>query len=335
MKKNLLIVAPSYYPKRGGVEVHLENIVAQLKDQYSIQILVRYDRDFPAKQRIHGVHVYRLPASIKHPRSIWWFMTMLPRLLKTNIVHSHDFFPEWLYRLLSKKRWIHTFHGYEGFPVKQEAITARKSILQKADYTFAVGDFIEKWYGTHCNEVTYGAVEPYQGSIKNNKVIWDFAFIGRLAADTGFNAYFEAMKESTGARRFVVVGDGPLRRDAERFATQQDLPIEFVGMVDNVGDYIHQSSVVGVSGYLGILEAAIDKKRIVAYYETPIKEDYLRMHPIAPSMAICSTSSEILSQLGSIDNLNKRKIETAYNWARQQTWPALAKRYIHAYEGSK
>ena len=83
------------------------------------------------------------------------------------VVHSHDYFPFNLRKILPNIRWVHTFHGYEGYPLHEEAIESRRRLHGLVEYSFCVGQFIEKWYGTKCDNILWGAAD--QVAIKNIK----------------------------------------------------------------------------------------------------------------------------------------------------------------------
>ena len=94
---------------------------------------------------------------------IWqWLWQNRAVIEKADIIHAHDvafwYFP---FRFLyPRKRFYVTFHGWEGkFPVPWKNKLVRKISEKLAWGNICVGDFIEKWYGTKPNAVTYGGVK--------------------------------------------------------------------------------------------------------------------------------------------------------------------------------
>ncbi len=67
---------------------------------------------------------------------------------------------------------------------------------------------------------------------------------------------------------------------------------------------IKQADAVFTTGYLGILEAYLSNKEVLWFWNNPLKEDYIKMHPMyGKNSAAC------------------------YQWARRQTWKKLADLY--------
>lgn len=335
----LLVVAPSYYPKIGGVENHLTAVLNRLVREYNVTVVVRYDDALPRVQDVGGIKVYRLPKKVRSPQFLWWLVRNSSVLRGVSLVHSHDYYPRWLRRLLgpNKVRWVHTFHGYEGYPVAEEAIRARQQVRKEADYCFGVGQFIEKWYGTKCDNIIYGAIDPDIYKPSNASTKWDHAFIGRLEEDTGFKDYFKAMCELNLSSRTkgVVVGGGSLMPWAEAYMKETGADVSFVGVQKDIQGYIAQTKVLFVSGYLGILEGAAMKKPIVAHYDTPIKKDYLECHPLADIIYIAKDSADIAKYTVKAAAGDKEKIDKAHKWAKQQSWSKLADLYRDAYRGEE
>lgn len=334
-KKTLLVIAPSYRPALGGVESHLLAVNKLLVKDYRVNVLVRYDTKIPRHQLLDGVSVTRLPKNVRPWSLVPWMLLHLFLFLNVDIVHSHDIYPHLIHRILRSKRWVHTFHGYEGYPVPEAAITGRRIIRKEVPYCFAVGSFIEKWYGTKCDAIIYGGIGSDIEVKKATNLKWDFAYIGRLEEDTGFVEYLKAMELLSENYNCIVVGGGTKLAWAESYIKEHKLNIELVGMKDSVDQYIIGSKVIFSSGYLGILEAAVLKKPVVAYWGTPIKRDYLNCHPIAKEIYITGYYKDIAKQAQVAHRLDRNKIAAAYEWARLQTWKAVADKYKLAYEGGQ
>lgn len=104
--------------------------------------------------------------------------------------------------------------------------------------------------------------------------------------------------------------------------------VELTGQVSDPRPYISRADYIFVSGYLTILEAAKNKKIIIAYYSNPLRLDYLKMHPIADCMIIGQTSAQIENQLHHHSPAQIAKMKSkSFVWARRQTWARLASIY--------
>src|SRR5690606_37291946 len=143
---------------------------------------------------------------------------------------------------------IHTFHGYEGYPLDPATIKRRQWIAGQVSAVVQAGHFIEKWYGTKPDIVTYGGVDAPDINTRITPDT-DAVFVGRLEPDTGIKMYLEALlalKQQGRMVSFRVCGDGSLRTQLEDYARQHQLSVEFVGMVDDVQSYIARVRIVVV-----------------------------------------------------------------------------------------
>lgn len=327
----LLIITSSYYPNIGGVENHVRAVAKRLT-HYKPIILVRFSDNLPARQLVDGIEIYRLPKNLNRLGLSLWVMLHWRVISRPSVIHSHDLFVHFFRRFFKNVFWVHTFHGFEGYPLRQEAIQSRIEIRREVNYCFGIGKFIEKWYGTRCDDYLYGAAETsgYNGGLKK---IWDGVFFGRLETDTGFRAYLESMVglEQTGNYRFCVVGDGSELDWAKDYCSKNGSKVEFIGKQPSVLKDISRAKVAFVSGYLGIIEAAALKLPIVGYYDNPLKHDYLRMHPQASNMYLAKNQEEIEKAFVSALKPDQKKLTEFQYWAKAQTWEKIAQKYLEIY----
>ncbi len=325
----IIFVAPSFYPAAGGVETHLRHVVKILTGRgHKLVILVRYAPQIPRRQTVDGAVVLRLPRRLK----TLWLWTHRRELARPDAIHFHDLYLPALKKLYPTARLVQTFHGYEGFPVQPEAIKVRQWIRSQVPYCIAVGAFIEKWYGTKCEAVIYGGVENPPPAIAKIQPAYAAVFVGRLEPDTGFKTYLEAwelINKQDAKAKLLVVGDGSLNGWAQDFVRRHQLQVEFKGRVDSVWESLAAGKVAFVSGYLAILEAGVLGKPIVAFYDTPIKKDYLECHPMAANFAIADSVAAIAAAYAKPPNSSQQKALQA--WAKQQTWDKIANLYEQAY----
>ena len=328
--RKLLIIAPSFAPNQGGVESHLKNIIPLLIEDYDVTVICRYSNSIPRSQNFNGVSVIRLPKSSIGIRL--WSIFYSSWLRKFDAIHTHDFFPMPIYKRASKtSRWIHTFHGYEGFPLNEKAVNSRRQINNLVDSTIGVGKFIEKWYGTKCDEWIYGGVE-IKSLPQKKKPVWDIVFYGRLEPDTGVKTYLESLNllAQKNNPKLLVVGSGSLKNELQDYSDKHDLGVEFKDFSDNVLQDVASSRVAFVSGYLAIIESAAIGLNIISVFDTPIKKDYLEMHPMSGHFDICSSFQEVADSYNKIkDNRVDAHFQT---WAKNQTWEKIVKLYLKYYE---
>lgn len=333
MKRSLVVLAPSYYPNTGGVEKHLEKVCEGLiKRGWGVTVFVRYSPGYPKAQKHHGVNIVRMPKS-DGTKTLWlWYLKNKQVFDGAVAIHSHDYFPFALRKLIKNKRWVHTYHGYEGYPLDPRAVESRQQVLKAVDYSFCVGQFIEKWYGTRCDQVIWGAAEGVKQTKTSTK--WDFIFYGRFEQDTGFEEYvkgFKLIQDSNPKSNMLILGYGTKEVWAKDYVKQHNLNVTFHGPVGDVRPFLLQSKVAFVSGYLALIECGLAKKPVVAYYGTPIKEDYLKCHPEAKSLAIVHSAQQIASSGQRALKPNPKEIQDLYDWSRVQTWDKIINQYEEAY----
>jgi glycosyltransferase involved in cell wall biosynthesis len=290
--------------------------------------------------------LYHLP-NVKNNRTkkfiIWMWLWKNRQIIKNaDIVHCHDvFFWYFPFRFIYRsKKVFTTFHGYEGvYPPTKKAILIRKLSEKLSFGNICVGKFIEKWYGTKADLITYGAIPTEECQMSNIKYPISnvgrklkILFVGRVEEDTGVGLYLEALEKLENRKirfDFRACGDGVLRKEAEKYG-------KVLGFVSNVGDYIQQADIVLASSYLSIIQALAYRKLVISAYNNPLKEDYLKMTPFAPWIQVFNTSDDIVSFINAHRNSEGQHLDVmAQNWAKKQTWEKVTQVYYNLwkYEG--
>lgn len=331
----ILFVAPSFYPNKGGVEKHIYNLSKELiSDNHNVSVLYKCRiSNVSEYEKIDEIEIYRNKSK--------FFMRFIPSIrniklfLYADIIHFHDYgsFLAWIFlfpilKLLGKRLFI-TFHGWEGvFPPTKGTIIIRKIINKLSFRSLAIGDFIEKWYGTNCNLISYGAVSSVE-SINDSKNI---VFLGRLEADTGcvsyLDAYIELYSKKEDIPELIICGDGTLREQLERKASISGIPCKFTGFVDNPNDFLAKAKIVFTSGYLAILEAFKLNKPVISYYDHELKYDYLKGIPVkSKSFILCKDSEEIARSLNNLISSNILNNPEGKVFADNSTWRNMVKTY--------
>ena len=333
----ILFLSRLFYPHIGGVEKHVMEVGKKLVIMgYKVTVITEENGK---REKVEGIEVYRIPLTTSEKFKkfqIWWWLWKNRNLIRqVDLVHAHDvgfwYFP---FRFLfPKKPFYLTFHGYEQYPPTKRAILIRK-ISEKISFAnICVGDYIPKWYGTKANCITYGGVEmlPILQTNTNNKNI---LFIGRLDEQTGIMTYLQAFKKYqllATNYHLLILGDGPLKRKADNFIRNNKLEAKILGFVANPEKYLQEARFAFVSRYLSILEAMVGKRLVFATYDNPLKEDYLKLSPFSKQIVIEDSPEALYNKLVYYiqhPKEEKKKVEEAYNWAKEQTWEKMVNLYL-------
>lgn len=333
----VLMLAPSYLPRLGGVERHVRFVTRELLAA-GLQVRLatpRWEEDWSERETIDGLEVTRLSLRSRHGRK-----QLLPLIEWAQVVHTHDAYPFLKYYL--PYRFLHprlpvftTFHGYEGYPIPLEAKALRRIVLWLTRGTICAGAFIPRWYHFTCTHLTHGGVDapPERPPLGESAV-----FVGRLEADTGFLQYLKAVRLLKEKHAITlpleVCGDGSLRTEGERTATEAGLQVAFHGSVSDVMPYLAQARFAFTSGLLGMLEAMAAGSAVLALYDNPLKEDYLRLFPGAEHVCIADSEAELANQLVALmrsPEALEQRVAAAYEFAKEQTWAKVAEAYLSLY----
>lgn len=350
----IVMLAAFFHPHIGGVERHVRYLSEELSRQgHSITVLTkRYDPSLLREERLGPIRILRFPQStIPHTQKlgVWlWLLSRLHLLVRADVIHVHDHtaFNAWYlpFRfLLPWKPVFATFHGYEGLvPIPRRYLVGRKWVERLTRGNICVGHFLEKWYGTRSDVITYGAADP-PGEVPEPEPR-TIVFMGRLEPDTGIMDYLRAMPlvvegagddEREGPLKLIVCGDGSLRREIRDFVESRPLDVEMVGAVHDPSRWIRRGRFIFASGFLTILEAMACRRLVFAVHDNPLKQDYLEMMPgAAEMMVVAGSPEELAGRLREIldrPDLEGAMIERACRFAREYTWERLAGTYLELY----
>jgi len=331
-RKKILFLSRLYYPHIGGVEKHVAEVSKILvKKGFSVTVICeQYDKKLKTKEQINKVEVLRIPISLSDKNKkfeIWKWVLRNRKFIKSfDIVHIHDVF-FWIMPILfylDRKKIFITFHGYESYPLMTSSKIQKKFAAKYCKGSIAVGDFINKWYGIASNAVIYGAAD---GRIilskpkRTSKTPLNILYMGRLSRDMGADIYIEALftlRKANFKFNLEICGDGEYRSRIEKFGKVR-------GFVNNLDSYISRADIVFSSSYLSMLEVLVQKKRIFAVFNNPLKEDYLKMSPFSKYISINSSSKELCKSI--IQNIFVADIEEGRKWAQNQSWENVVKTY--------
>ncbi len=337
----IIFLCHYFHPRIGGVEKHVFRVAEELIRQgHEIVVITsQYTPDLLTHDQIDGIKIYRIKLPGNHwqrPSKIqlWKWMVKHRNLFKpADIIHCHDVFFWYLPLrfLLPFKPIFTTFHGYEGkCPPDKKSIFIRK-ISEKLSFgNLCVGKYLEKWYGTHASEITYGATE-IPSKIPSPKSKTSAVFIGRIDQDTGIPQYLETIDllNKQGIKLKVeFCGDGPLRNQAQKRG-------RVLGFQKDITGPLSRNRFAFVSSYLCILEAMAHHRLVFAVYDNDLKRDTLLMSPFLPYINISSSSTNLARQIKEAlagPNLEREMVDQAYKWVKIQTWQQLTQKYVNLWQ---
>ncbi len=334
----ILSIAPSFHPAVGGVETHVRRVSECLADA-GHQVTVLTHADAPSEEMLGQVRVCRLP------RTGWLraWRAARPHLASAHIVHCHDAYSYLHFYLPSswlppRRPVFATFHGYEQYPIPEEAIRRRRFVRRRVINALCMGEFICRWYDTPCFAVSYGAADPVAVPPPSPEQP-SAVFIGRLAEDTSLMLYLDALailRHDYGRTlKLAVAGEGRLRPLAEKFVEAQGLRVRFLGPVAEPGPLLDAASFAFVSGYLAIWQALARQRLVFAVCDNDLKSDYITCFPEARRVLVVSESAAGLAAVlnhhlnhpDAGDEMRRRGAELA----AENTWEKVAQLYLAMY----
>lgn len=323
-----------FYPHIGGVEKHVREVGKRLVKDGNKLIVITELEDFhvvPLYEQIDGMEVFRIPVGTDEKGKKWviwrWLWRNKEMLQNADIVHCHDVFFWYLpFRFIfPRKRVYTTFHGYEGYPIRWQAIWMRKIAEKLSEGNICIGEFMRKWYGTSPTYISYGGV-----TVPNDKKVspkpYSALFFGRLDEQTGiltYQAVIPIINKEFPQFTLTVVGGGEL-------STKLDHNVTVTGFEEDIIPHLNNTRYAFVSRYLSILEALAAKRLVFAVYDNPLKEDYLKMTPFARFIIIEKTPEKLAEKvLFFLKNPEKEKqmVEKGYQWVRGQNWECVVDSY--------
>ncbi len=237
------VVTPYYPPHVGGVEIHAENLVRNLRRFYDVKVISSTPSN--ADFQVRCLNIPYSPVPFSFPR------------VKAEIYHSHvpsPFFALRAQDLAESYRSPHvvTYHNdvviperVDGFRIPETISSLVESfnekvvfpLLKKVDLIIAttrsyaetssvLSKFQEK-LEIIPNAVDVEVFRPCEK--KENEVV----YVGRLVEYKGLGTLIEAMEEVQKYEdvRLVVVGDGEDRRTFEEMCRKRGVNAEFTGRV--------------------------------------------------------------------------------------------------------
>ncbi len=161
----ILFFTRLFFPHIGGVEKHVLEISKELiKRGHKVTVITEDLDGTSSKEKFDEIDVYRIPVTqtwFKKFQIWYWLLKNFSLIKDADIIHCHDVFFWYLPFIFLKKKVYTTFHGYETiYPPHRKAIQIRKLSELLSRGNICIGAFIEKWYGTKADVISYGGVHP-------------------------------------------------------------------------------------------------------------------------------------------------------------------------------
>lgn len=353
----ILFLARRFYPDVGGVEKHCLRVAAELISKGHDVSIITESGLSTAGRKLKNYHStiqsdtysIKLNQTIKSVRSrynptqsievisiksgndnwfkkfrVWRALLSKLRLIRdADIIHCHDVFYWYLpFRFIFPRKKVYTtFHGYEGYPIRIKDVLVRKISEVLSSGSICVGDFMKKWYKATPEYVIYGGVDVPD---KFKSVSKPFAlFFGRLDEQTNVLEYCKAVEKiqkKIPNFKLLIAGDGKYSHLVKKYG-------KLIGFVNNPEKLINEYRFIFVSRYLSILEALAAKKEVFAFFDNPLKEDYLKMAPFAKYIHIFNNVNDLADKVQlycSNNKIDQSSREEAFEWVKKKSWENVA-----------
>ncbi len=318
----ILFLARRFYPDIGGVETHVYEVGKILvKKGHSVTVVTQ---SRGAETEIDGIKIIRIPEFKKGKVEkffIWkWFLENRKIIESAKIIHAHDVYFWYMpFRFIYPEKFSYiTFHGFEKFPVSRKEILIRKISEKLADGNIAVGDFIEKWYKTKPDFVTYGGVnipKVISRPIGKRSAV----FIGRLDTDTNILDFSKAVKILEKRKIKIdlkIIGSG-------KYETELKKDFKVLKPDKDINKYMNGNKYVFSSSYLSILNAMAHKKMVFSIYNNNLKKDYLELSPMSSSIVIADSPERLADKINYFIDYPKeteKYIKEGFSFAKKNSW---------------
>ena len=151
-----------------------------------------------------------------------------------------------------KQRVVHTIHSVPNLDIPRIYLFLMKNWLRKHNVTF-VGcsqDITAKAHDYYKNQkielITNGFGYQQNISIRQDKKIYDFIYVGRMVAMKNNSDLIKAFKllNEDNKHSLCMIGDGKDRQKLEQFCSKETISnVHFAGAVNNVFDYLSKAKV--------------------------------------------------------------------------------------------
>jgi len=248
----------------GGMENSVQRLIERLPTQrFSVSALCPFESPYTDRLRAAGAEVHIVPMPDDPPWSAIHQTCALIKSHAVDVIHSHLPNAHVLAGIagrLSGKPVLATIHGRQLSPLDLEVHRSAGTHLHvvcKQSHFNALGIGIA---ASQLNFIPHGVdtdvFKPQRngpGRLHQRFGIADGApvvgFVGRLSPEKAPDVFLRmalGLHERSPQTRFVVLGDGPMRRQLEGFVRQFDLTaaIHFAGMQDDMPTLLNELDIV-------------------------------------------------------------------------------------------
>ena len=261
-KKTIAFFNGFFIPHLGGVERYTSKVIEILKKDYNIIIITTNDNNYPSKEELEGIKVYRLPVySLCKNRYPFLhknkeYKDLLEDIRKEKIdyviCNTRYYQTSILGAVISKEKKCSLYiidHSSNHISIGNKVLDYFGSLYEHY-LTNKIKKYNPKFYGVskRCNKwlnhfdikasgVFYNAIDDkvydefYQPIDNGNKVV--ISYIGRIIKEKGIlnllNAFNEVKKNHSNIELYIA-GDGPLLDNLKREYT--DSSIHFLGKLN-------------------------------------------------------------------------------------------------------
>jgi glycosyltransferase involved in cell wall biosynthesis len=337
MPRKIVFLSHYFSPHVGGVEKHLCRLSLELvKQNYQVTIITcHHNPKLKLNETRQSINILR----IRLPETDWskpsklrlwaWMFKHRKHFQKADIIHCHDVFFWYLpiRFLFATKPVFTTFHGYEGgiFPPAAKAILIRKISEKLSKGNLCVGKYIEKWYHTQADQITYGAVD-IPPKISPPQTLTGITCYYRGFHDQQFTIYTQSFKKLNQQNKNFSIDIYGRSEPPDLFPGGK-----FHYAISNPKKLFLKNKFVFTSGYLSILEAMAYKRLIFSVYTNPLEKDILTMTPFAKFINISNNPESIIQKINyylSHPQAEQKIITQAYQWVATKTWKNLTQQYL-------
>jgi len=246
MEMRILMVG-HYPPHGGGVAVHLDGLVRELRRRHEVHVLT-YGPIEPREFEMEFVHQVKVPRvyglrgtsfALRGAREI----RRLHREFDFDLIHAHFIGTTSYAGVLAKEKLdiplVVTAHGSDmehtaGLTLGRFYVM---KTLEAADAVIAVSHWLARKaaaLGARDVRVIPNGVRPLEGTPDDRRYV---TFIGALRAYKSPETFIELARHFPGLE-FLVVGDGPLRAELERNAPEN---VSFLGYRGDIGNILSRT----------------------------------------------------------------------------------------------
>lgn len=336
---NIIHFANHFSPRIGGVELSVA-CTAEAQARRGHHVTVLTETPSPEEPALpYQVRRFSVPIRWPFTRLLYWRWMWQNRswLDAADVLHFHDYttFLHWfspLRLLIRKPRYVITFHGFEGMPIRRRHKVFRSVTARCMHVCFGVGSYLAHYYAHRFDAFYFGAPVRTLGLLPRGDAA-AFAYVGRLAPDTGIVEFLRDLETVVTSRSLHatvrLAGEGAAA-ETLRARTSAHLQMEFYGMVTDPEAVYTGAGFIVATGYLALFDAFRTGIPVIIPAYSALKLRYARSISGIEDMAFVLSSSEnavaTLRNLldGSSDDTARARAARASEWIRGRTWDEVA-----------